>query len=325
MEEKKISKKCDFTKSKNWMFFDFGLNGGTQHYNAGMFDPKYEQWKVGEKQLVYAVYQLERCPSTGNLHVQGYIHLRDKRDKWFLIKNYSSTASFKPCRGDEFDNTKYCSKDESRVAGPWTFGDINDVTNQGERNDLTEIVKAVKDGNDFTKLITTYGDKFIKNWKSLDQLGIKLLSEQFKKVNRNIEVWWFWGAPGTGKSKLAQEMLPNAYRKDGTQWWDGYRCEDEVIIEDLNELLDRKDRDNFLKWLDIYPWQVQYKGGYIQACWTKVIVTSNHHPKQLWNAEELKRRLHKIVKFTKDGYTIDEWDSKIETKTMLDIEECKRP
>ena len=40
------------------------------------------------------------------------------------------------------------------------------------------------------------------------------------------EVWVFWGATGTGKSRRAFETWPDAYRKmTNDKWWDGYHGE----------------------------------------------------------------------------------------------------
>ena len=72
------------------------------------------------------VYQWERAPSTGNLHCQGYINLRNK--SYYSGNKIASCLSAlgmkgvtcKPASdaGKEFLKM-YCMKEDTRVAGPW--------------------------------------------------------------------------------------------------------------------------------------------------------------------------------------------------------------
>lgn len=314
-KEKVEETKCNFTKSKNWMFVDFGYKT-TTNVNEFANSNKYNEWKEGYRHLVYAVYQLEAAPSTGNLHIQGYLHLREKHDKFYLIKHYSETASFKPCRGDEFDNTKYCTKDETRILGPVKIGDINNITNQGERNDLTEIVKSMCSKKSLNTLVDTYGDKLIKNYRGLKEIVNELQIEEKTQNERELEVVWFYGPPGTGKSKYALTLFPNAYRKNCSKWWCGYKYENEVIFDDWNEIPYEIGKDELLKWLDKYKYIVQTKGGRASLCYTKVIITSNNHPKIVFhNHENLLRRIHAVYKFKKD-FTFEKEDINLKQEML---------
>lgn len=105
----------------------------------------------------------------------------------------------------------------------------------------------------------------------------------------------FVGVSGSGKTFSAYTEAPKAYWKDSTTiWWDGYKGQEEVIIDEFRggiavELL--------LRWLDGYPVSVQVKGGSRAIAARKFWITSNRHPKHWYpdldarSTEALLRRL----------------------------------
>lgn len=74
-----------------------------------------------EKFCKHWCFQEEKCPTTGTLHMQGRISLKEKsRNPWWgagLDIKFSITSIV------NFDNTFYVTKEESRVRGPWTDRD----------------------------------------------------------------------------------------------------------------------------------------------------------------------------------------------------------
>jgi len=88
---------------------------------------------------------------------------------------------------------------------------------------------------------------------------------------------WWYGATGTGKSRLAWEKYGEiCYQKMLNKWWDGYDAQPIVIIEEWspkNEVT-----ASALKiWADRYPFTAQIKGGVLQKIRpVKLIVISNY-------------------------------------------------
>lgn len=89
----------------------------------------------------------------------------------------------------------------------------------------------------------------------------------------------FWGATGTGKSRLAWgEAGMGAFPKDPrTKFWDGYNGEDHVVIDEFRGSIDI---GHLLRWLDRYPVRVEIKGSATVLRCSKIWITSNLCPEQ---------------------------------------------
>lgn len=85
---------------------------------------------VPPEYVKYLVFQIEQCPTTQRLHIQGYVEYTEIRDFNRDVKNdvalfgaASKVASFTKALGTRSDNYAYCTKTESRVKLPAEFLD----------------------------------------------------------------------------------------------------------------------------------------------------------------------------------------------------------
>lgn len=121
----------------------------------------------------------------------------------------------------------------------------------------------------------------------------------------DLAVHLFYGKPGTGKTRMAYELMPDLYAFPiGQQLWsDGYAGQPRVLIDDFNGQMRLVDT---LRFLDRYPIQIPRKGGFNWWCPTHIVITTNVHPARWYdysgakkeNQEAaLRRRIHNIWNF----------------------------
>ena len=77
---------------------------------------------VEAKRIAYGIGQIERCPTTGRLHFQFYIQAHRTQALSWVRKYIADRAHWEQARGNVQQCIDYCSKDDTRVAGPWTAG-----------------------------------------------------------------------------------------------------------------------------------------------------------------------------------------------------------
>lgn len=100
--------------------------------------------------VVSAVFQLEQGEKSGYEHWQIFLRFKNQKRFTTLRKQFSAaglaTAHIEPRRGSVAQAVAYCSKEETRISGPYYFGDSIDVeSRQGHRSDLDRLREMVLD------------------------------------------------------------------------------------------------------------------------------------------------------------------------------------
>jgi len=88
-----------------------------QWLTASVRDPPLH-W-ADKQYFKYMMYQVERAPETGKVHLQGFLCFTNKVSLAMLKRVYSKTAHWELSRGTLAQNIEYCSKDKTRVVGPF--------------------------------------------------------------------------------------------------------------------------------------------------------------------------------------------------------------
>jgi len=110
----------------------------------------------------YIIISVEQCPDTGRIHWQGYMELFDPV-RFTAVKVKApmlQTAHFEKRRGTREQAKEYCDKEESRIAGPFEFG--NWEIHQGTRSDLEEVSAAITAGAKESDIARDFPVQYIK-------------------------------------------------------------------------------------------------------------------------------------------------------------------
>ena len=223
----------------------------------------------------YMLCQVEAAPTTGQIHLQGFIVFeRNQRVGRVAAMEPFRHAHVEVMKGTVKSNEEYCSKDESRIKGPWRFGDI---PVQGRRTDWADVKEMIASGKS-RKEVYTEAPHLANCCR-----GVETLYEHFgptPTLTRDVRVCVLWGGTGVGKSHRARTCYPDAYVITGKYYegksFDQYRGETELILDEwrhgewpltfMNAVLD--------KWkLSI---QCRYQNKY--AMWTTVVICTNEDP-----------------------------------------------
>jgi len=87
--------------------------------------------------------QFETSPETHRVHFQGYIQFEDKVTGISLCQEIFGPCHVEVARGTVEQCIGYCTKEETRLRGPYTFGT---PMQQGQRNDLLGFKRAIQEG-----------------------------------------------------------------------------------------------------------------------------------------------------------------------------------
>lgn len=258
--------------SKHWCFTLFATEEQTPIWSSIEPDEVAPLELFDAGNMDFMVYQVETCEDTGRIHLQGYFILK-KQARMNKAKSFiDTTAHMETSRGTPSQNIAYCTKDDTRIAGPWQWGQC-ETHKKGHRTDLDTVSEKIKQGNSLKQIAQDETSTMIRYSRGI-QVVHHLLDESPKW--RTVTTRVFYGPTGTGKTRTAYESCPDPYFvvMPGT-WWDGYTGQDTIIFDDFYGQIRMAD---MLRYLDGYPIQLPVKGAFVWAKWTNVFITSNTHP-----------------------------------------------
>lgn len=223
----------------------------------------------------YVKWQHEKCPTSGKEHYQGWCQLSVSCRPTAIQKEWGCKFHYEECRGTEEDNEKYCSKSESRVAGPWELGAI---VKQGKRTDIEKCLQDIQNGESAFDVLMANPNAYIKYTHGFKTA--KSIIDAKDKSRRKVQVIVLWGESGCGKTTEAIMDSDDYYllgHDAETLWWDGYDGEKTLIIDDFYGWIQYA---NFLRITEGWQYRMPVKGTHTYARWTKVYITSNVHPRE---------------------------------------------
>lgn len=248
--------------------------------------------------IKYSVYGRE-TGSESTPHMQGYIQFSNPRN-WNGTKSKiggkKGRAHIEVAASDGWTNREYCTKDGDY----WEKGD---VPKQGDRKDIKTINEDVLIHGKMVKdllnedLITNYQQlRYAEGLQKYAPVRNRFATKESPELASKIEIKWYWGETGSGKTKSAIEFFgDNDYWISGRdlKWFEGYYGQKYVLIDDF-----RGDFCTFhfmLRLTDIYPLRVEVKGSSIPWVPYVIIITCPYHPEDVYQTVENKEQLYRRI------------------------------
>lgn len=243
----------------------------------------------------YGIVGKELAPTTGLPHLQGFCTLNKPMRFSAIKKHLHNSIHIEKANGSDEQNQKYCSKTGD-------FYEKGSPSRQGSRTDLQSVVDDITTGKvcDRYALANNHPIAYIKYQRGLENY-LKII-KPIPVRDFKTDIFYYWGPPGTGKSRRALEEAQavdanSIYYKPRGLWWDGYAQQTCVIIDDFYGWIKY---DEMLKIMDRYPYKVQIKGGFEEFTSKKIWITSNVDTDLLYrfvgyNSAAFERRITKKV------------------------------
>jgi len=228
--------------------------------------------------FTYLLYGRELAPSTGTPHLQGYIQLKTKLRRSALCKLIQ--CHWEPAKGDVFSQD-YCKKSGDYVELGNAHSTLGRAATISTRIALNKRLQEEE-----LQTLLNDGTINIKEVNAIHKARRVLKQEHDAKLKHPDLAYigkhhlWLYGPTGTGKSRKARRLYPDAYQKTKKIWWSNYDkanpAHEAVIIEEWGPK-DHALLDDLKVWSDVYPFPAEIKGGDIGLIRPKhFVVTSNH-------------------------------------------------
>lgn len=218
-------------------------------------------------------------------HFQGYVQWTTKK-RITALKKLHQQIHWEVAKGGWEQNYDYCTKgDDFFEVGNKPATASHPGTREKER--WAAAYQAAREG-DFENIP---GDIALRQWGNIHKIH-GYFTEPVHLNAYNVE--WFYGKTGSGKSTAARKENPEVYLKDTNKWWDGYKGEKCVLIEEVDPDNCKGLAAHYKKWFDKYVFLGETKGGYTKLRPEKIVVTSQYLPEECFqhrDAEAILRRI----------------------------------
>lgn len=290
--------------------FVFTINNPVQH----------DKDELAALDCQYLIYGKE-VGDLGTPHLQGYVHFHHP----VTVRTVSRkiTRAFIEIRKGTIDQAiDYCKKD-----GCFVETGLRPISNkekgEKEKQRWRTIVEKAEIG-DREWLLVNEPQLYFREMAKFNAL-ITLPRQQLEGP---LEHEWWYGKTGTGKSWHLNQLYPNHFRKKKNKWWDGYKGEAIIGIEEWSPE-NKMTTDQLKEWADRYPFKAETKGselGNIRPM--KIIVLSNFTIEECFghqDAEALNRKFT-VMTFPADiQFTIRRALPTVPDLDLLDLPDILEP
>ena len=287
----------------------------------GMLTALKEELKKKAKYFVFG----QEVGEQGTPHLQGFVWFKNQLVFPTVKKIFLGTgAHIEQAKGTAYQATVYCKKDGKfeewgvPPTSPSEKGELGAATQQEKWEHIRDLAKS----GDIDTCLEKYPKESIGSYRTLKQL-----KNDFRTVPAPLETldnWWFYGKPGSGKTRRAYRLYPGLYDHLIGKWWDDYDGEDIVLYGDMG--IWHKELGTELKRAGgNAPFRVEVKGASMLIRPRRIIVTSNYRIDEVWDAQDqttrdaIHRRFQEVEILLEDEQVI--WEAEAREKEREKEEE----
>lgn len=243
-----------------------------------------ERWTTAPlpQHVRFIVCQLERGNERNHLHLQGYVQLLRPQRFTFLHRVLDSRLSCLQVNGTAEENLVYCTKEDTRVEGPWRAGRM---VHQGTRSDLDSLRESIRAGASDLELYENHFSAMAKYPRVASAYRGVLVRARTaggapgtEPAREPLSVYVYWGLPGTGKTRRAlyEANDPCIVSCVGDKaWFDAYTPGQDIVLDEFDGELPI---NQLKRLLDIYPVDLSVKGSHVARDCRRIFITSNSDP-----------------------------------------------
>lgn len=252
-----------------------------------------------EESVRLCVWQLERG-AEGTPHLQGYIHMKKNARVSAVERLLGGRAHIEKARGNHAQCVAYCTKEETRVGGPWYWPDkaaVEGWKGAGTRSDLSAACEIARSGRPLTEIDDV---TLVRNYR-----GLQFLSRVHNPpaMRDSVAVMCIYGPPGIGKTTACYERFDSqpftpTITENGMAWFDGYEGQEILLLDDYKGQLPIH---QFNQICDRFPYLAPVKGGFVAARWRLVVILTNVDPEH-WYARYGQRQDEVGAVYRRIGY-----------------------
>ena len=277
-------------------------------------DEEYFEYLKSLEHIKYFAFQREAGEKNKTPHFQLYIEFNIGK-KFDVMKRHFPTAHIEQRLGTKAQARDYCLKEkkqsknddgefETRISGPYEFGEFAE---ERERTDLNDIMEMVRNGAVNSEIEEAYPSQYFRYYKNIEYLRQSYLEEANRKKFRTLTTSYIFGKAGIGKTRYVMEKYgyENVYRVTnyGHNCFDGYKGHTVILFEEFRSSVKVEE---MLNYLDGYPLMLPSRYSDKAACYTTAYIVTNiplyeQYPQiqqsqpETWKA--FLRRIHTVYDF----------------------------
>lgn len=287
-------------------------------------DEEFETFLKNLEHIKYFIFQREKGHKEETEHFQIFLVFTISK-RFSTIKNLFPTAHIESANGSNIQCRDYCSKSDTRVSGPYEYGEFAE---ERSRTDIKTLLELIKAGADNTTIMDLFPAQYLRYQDKIERVRQDNYAKEYEeKYRTNLIVTYIYGKSGIGKtfSILNKYGLKNVYRvtdykKDP---WFSYKNQKIVVFEEFRSQFYISD---MLNYLDIYPLWLPARYSNKMACFEKVFITSNIplsgqykslKEEQPETFKAFNRRIHHVLYLNEDKVIVEKSRDIEELKSIL--------